>query len=386
MEQLVLFFLFIETVLLVYGLFFCREVFPLKLIYIGYTRILYLDYFLGNDFHYNGLVDYHFQLGYAELIYFFITHIAFLLLFTLFQRFKINMMPNKEINLPIILYIFLCIPFCFDGIEYFYNSREEIGQSVTLIKLVRRNVMFYLLPILCFNDRITFSKRVFMIFYCFVLILSKEREPLLLISVLLFFTFINYMRPLVTILGACISGVIMLYWKALYIWYSVRSYDLIESLESSRLELSRSDPMLPFITAIKVIEGEWVRVFPDFTYLTGVFWQLVRVFTSLDKPSLSEVNSIYFSNGQYGAAFSGIGEAFLNMGVLGPAFLVLGFYLFIQLISQNIGKRAALVLAAIIIFKLMRTEFSLVLKLQVFPLFIALILFRFVAKYRHTHI
>lgn len=194
------------------------------------------------------------------------------------------------------------------------------------------------------------------------------------------------MSSIVTITGAFAAGLTMLYWKALYIWYSLGSYNFIDSVKSDKLELSRSEPMLPFITSIKIIEGNWLRFFPDFTYVSGTFWQLLRVFTSIDKSSLSEENSIYFSKGRYGAAFTGIGESFLNFGFIGPCVLVIGLYAFLVFFSRLVDKKAALVVSTLLIFKLMRTELSIVLKLQVIPLIIAIIVFRFVTKRRYTHL
>lgn len=360
-----------------------------SIIFWFYVRAPFLDYFILNspiEFNFN--YNYRFTESIYEWIYLISTSIAFLLSLYLFKpesHLENNNLAYKKF--PIILLIIFCLLSLYDASIYWGQTREEIGASSNLITLLHRNVRFYSIPLLfCLPKK---NKLVIttLIISIISFVISKEREPLAMIFIIFWVIYIYKFSSIKQLFFFAISSIIILVWKLFYIWFEIQSFSLQDSIQEKTFTFSSLDAMLPFVTSIAIMRGEWEQTFPYPSYILGPIEQFIRVFTEFNFESMSEVNTRFMTNDNYGAAFTAIGESWLNFHFFGPVVLIIFSYLFYKLLTKIIySTNAAHIIFIMIFLKFMRTELAILMKLQIIPILILLIILNSYAKYRNTNI
>lgn len=361
----------------------------ISVIFWFYVRAPFLDYFLLNSpLEFNIGYNYKFTESLDEWLYLITTFIAFLLSLYLFKP-KSNLKNNNFTyeKFPNIFLIIICLLALYDANLYWGKTRDEIGASANLISLFHRNVRFYAIPILfCIQKK---NKLVILTLIITIIsfVLSKEREPLAIIFIILWVIYINNYNFIKQLLFFTISSTIILVWKLFYIWFEIQTFSLQDSIQEKTFTFSSLDAMLPFVTSIAIIRGEWEQTFPYPSYILGPIEQFIRVFSTSNSESLSEVNTRFMTNGNYGAAFTAIGESWLNFYFFGPIILIILSYLFYnQLIRVVYSTNAAYIIFIMVFLKLMRTELSVLMKLQITPIIILILIINSYAKYRNTNL
>jgi len=110
------------------------------------------------------------------------------------------------------------------------------------------------------------------------------------------------------------------------------------------------------------------------------------VFLDTNYLSLGEFSSEYYTNSKMGTAFSMILESILNFGFLAPLILpLLILNILKHLLKRNIYyKDFFSVYFVFLMLKLVRTEFTVILKLYVLPFVLFVLLINYLKKNQYT--
>jgi len=137
---------------------------------------------------------------------------------------------------------------------------------------------------------------------------------------------------------------------------------------------SFSDPAVSILLVSDFINDSAHYAIYYGSYLSNTIMQFIRTFISSDWQSLGEYSTIYFTQGEMGTAFSMIVESMLNFWYFGP--FIIGFLMAFSFFkSEKYCSRflyAVYFMWFVFIFKIIRTELAVVLKIYILPALIAM--------------
>ena len=178
--------------------------------------------------------------------------------------------------------------------------------------------------------------------------------------------------------------VLMLIWKKFFVFIILGGFNItlfFDSVSNQLISFSNSDPKASLFLISSYFNSSHNEFYQNFgfTYIENVVGQFLRTFKIIEYPSLGEKTANYFLNidekGK-GLAFSGILESMLNFYYAGPFILglTLGFLTrkIVDLkLVDSYKYRVLSLFMIIVIFKLVRTELAVVLKVYILPMLIA---------------
>lgn len=297
-----------------------------------------------------------------------------------------NTFLSSGYNFIFILLIIYNIYCAMDGIDL---TRVERGNSQTPFMLIMRNSINYFF-IFIFSAQFktkNLFRALFIITSIIYLLLSYEREPLVIFFLCGIYKYKLYLKPTLLILVSVCLLLILNIWKLFYtsVLYSDGNgfaYFTQYVNNDHYFSLAGLDPKISFLLFYNYLDN--MNLYSDyyFSYITGVINQFHRFLFYSEYKTLAEYSSEKFTAGNFGTAFSFMLESMLNFWYLGPSIIAVVLCYFVKksiFLIQKYGIGVVVILI-FITMKFMRTELATLLKLQVFPLLISMIIFKSMVK------
>ena len=374
-----------------------------------YLNAVFLDHFLFDISHVVSLSKFIY-IDFKSNTFFLINCLSFVFLLTFYI---ISIYNKKELNirqfkidfhirdhLKILFYLLMLIvsfynlSVFFETFEYTRTERNLLQNPLNLIARNTINYFFILFFLLKKNNNII--TYFFFITNILLLVFSYEREPIVILFLIIVYKF-RFFR---TIYGftfiTFISFILAIVWKAFYTSFLYQTGlgidTFVESISNFRFSLAGIDPLMSFIIFYDFINSE-SNIYYDYylSYLSGPVNQLYRTFFDSDYLTLSEFTTTKYTFGAFGTAFSFMTESILNFWYFGPIFLGVLFSKVLDYSIKSINKFGLGIIPCFIyiLIKLFRTEFATVLKLQVLPLMLSILIlilftYRNESEYLHT--
>lgn len=305
-------------------------------------------------------------------------------------KYQYVLYPKNIIKNNIILYISIFILgwYLYTTKDFSRELKTEWLQSHKIITF-SLNIIGYIW-IISFLKKKNSNKSSYLIYFMtilFILFALYDGGRELFIYIILCILFMKFERfnSLVLIIVGMVLLFILTIWKAFFVYIIMNGFDYEKFIHWFELRyyfsLSNSDPKSSLFLIYSYFNESNEVFYSKFglTYIENVLGQILRAFKLIEYPSLGEQVAMYFqgvSQKGKGIAFSGILESILNFWYFGPFF----FGLFLGYITKKVNdikyfdqyKYNILSLFIIIImFKLVRTEVAVVLKIYIVPMAIA---------------
>jgi len=215
--------------------------------------------------------------------------------------------------------------------------------------------------------------------------LNFEREYILMT----FYAFLLRAKPKRVnfyhiLLFLIVLALLVFYKPIMWYFYSIISGDEIVYITDHKpVSFSFSDPTVSILMVSDFLSNS--GHYEDYygSYIVNTIMQFLRTFFSIEWSSLGEYATNYFTSGVMGTAFSMIVESILNFWYFGP--IIMGFLLTVLFFKIEImfAKYLYIIyfLWFLFIFKFIRTELAVVLKLYILPGVIAAFFIIFAFKY-----
>ena len=312
--------------------------------------------------------------------------------------------PNNSFKYQVLIYICIVSIIAFLYTTYDFSRYEKIDwfQSHKFITILI-NIIGYVWVINFLRMEFTLkSKYLIMIFTSvFIIFAFFEGGRELIVYIILCILFLKFDRYnyILVIFAGTIIFLFILILKPILIHIVSQGFNIqgfITSFLNNPLFLLTNNDPKASIFLLTAYFDEKYQFFYDrfnFTYIENTFSQFLRALKIIEYKSLAEQVAAHFMGTNIkgrGYAFSGILESILNFWYFGP--FLLG--LFLGYLTKKINdikyfdkyKYKVLSLFIIIImFKLVRTELAVVLKIYVLPMLIAyFIAFRNSYSYKDT--
>ncbi len=257
-----------------------------------------------------------------------------------------------------------------------YNVRMVGGPIRTLMLMGAFSFLCFTLMFKWKYKLLNFIILTILLFYSIV---SFQRETILFLS----FALILNLEPKKISLNHILIGILTLvfltYYKTLVFYFNiyVRNEDMINFIMIP-IRFVNIDPASSLLLLSDYLDNNSIYGSYYGSYFINTAAQFLRMFTdNIDWLSLSEFTQQYYTRGEMGTAFSMILESFLNFWYLGP--FIIGYfitYLFYETEKvAGIYYKLHYFIFFIFIVKIVRTELAVVLKLYIFPAFIAYLIF-----------
>ena len=302
------------------------------------------------------------------------------------SKYIIN--SSNKTNIIIIISILILLYFLTTTFGLTRYEKIDWFQSHKLFTITL-NIIGYIWIILFLRKNISkkpnFLIWIITITFLFYAILSGGRELIVFIILTIMFLKFEKYNSIKIILIGLVLFLFLIILKPLLSFIQGNNYDLNVLWEimtrSSTYGLTRIDPK-PSIFLITGYFDENMKEFYnqfEFTYIQNTYNQFLRTLKLIEYKSLAEQTAQYFMNTNEkgkGYAFSGILESMLNFWYFGPFLLglLLGY------ITKKINELKYIdrykyhvlsIFVTILIFKLVRTELAVVLKIYLLPMAIA---------------
>jgi len=172
--------------------------------------------------------------------------------------------------------------------------------------------------------------------------------------------------------------ILLIYYKSImmftYSVFSGQDLSFLDVILDKNATFSFSDPAVSILlTADFISNSEHYAIYYG-SYISNTIMQFIRTFLDSDWQSLGEYSTIYFTQGEMGTAFSMIVESMLNFWYFGP--VVIGFLMAFSFFKSEKYYSKYLYgvyfIWFVFIFKIIRTELAVVLKLYILPALIAI--------------
>lgn len=212
---------------------------------------------------------------------------------------------------------------------------------------------------------------------------SFEREYIVFIGLAFLFKYKRYFRGSRLLIISSIGFLVLTYWKQFYLHVVISSRPLSTFFEELTfdLQLSSSDSVVGMSLLTQYFEND---IYGDYylSYVTNTYSQFVRMFFNTGYKSIAEYTTNYYTYGTMGTAFSMILESILNFGILGPFLLPI---FIIKGIVKTLKKKFLVydfysIFLVFMLIKLVRTEFTVMIKLYLMPFIIFVLLMKFFYK------
>lgn len=362
-----------------------------------YLNAVYLDYLLFDIHAYLNIIipiypdfesDVFFKfnlLSFSYLLTFFIAANYY----HNFEQIKLQIhKANTGLNFNFKLFFLVLIAFnlysIFRGWEMTRVDRVDL---VTPYNLWLRNITNYFFILLfCFKNQ---RNPIILIFYATTLLyffVSFEREPIVVVLLCILYKNNLTKHPLVIILMSILLFIVLSVWKFFYVTVLYPDgggiYEFVNNFQSQPFTLAGLDPKTSFLLSYNFIEDPNIYADYKFSYISGIYHQFYRIFLYSDYETLAEYSTRIFTGGNYGTAFSFLIESILNLGYFGPIIvaIVLNFCLFNSFQWSKEFGVGIVVITVFLAMKLMRTELSTLVKLQLLPVIFSCLLFRIYNK------
>lgn len=352
------------------------------LIVFFYCNSVVVDVLLFNNVYssFRGAVQIH-----SENIAFDLTCISyFLFLFVYFICFKF-FYTKKPITLKYLYRVpnWLVVLFVFILALYILRNsattREEIkGTGSFIMRVLYVSLMlFYIFLTFSATYKSKILKIIVNIAFILFCIFSYEREPIVLLFMILLFKYKHKINLKYAIPLGGIGVVVLSYFKAFYvILLSTGNTDAFFAyVNNNPIVLSNLDPLPSFTLIYDYFRGVMIYDRYDYSYITSLVNQIPIYFgNAREEISYGQKASNYYVSGDYGVAFSMILESLLNFSYFGPIFLAIVSLQCYRFLMRMYYKFPELINILFIMFFLsfIRTEFIVIFKVYIFPFIVFL--------------
>jgi hypothetical protein len=291
-----------------------------------------------------------------------------------------------QINYKLKILIFLLVSYLFFYFTLTFEMDRVFKKQYSLLPIdfIIIYIAYYLWAFLFLYSNF---KNIFFYLLTFVVLLhsvySFEREYIVFVAIVLLFNYKKYFKGYKMIFMFSFGYIVLSYWKQFYIHTIISSkslFSFFESLSSNTFNYS-SEPNVGMSLLTQYFEND---IYYNYylSYITNTYNQFIRVFFDTGYVSLAEFTTDYYTNGRMGTAFSMILESILNFGFLGPILLP---FIIIRIIVKTLKKKIYLydfysIVLVFLLLKLVRTEFTVMLKLYLLPFLIFILLLNYILK------
>lgn len=262
-------------------------------------------------------------------------------------------------------------------------ERSEIKELSTPLRTLFTQFAFIYL---CFSFvyekcYLSVSLAVFIVLLLYSILIFEREYVLIVVYMLLLKKGVSRLS-FVHIVILSLLFILMIYYKALItlflLLYQGKDISLLLNYVSTNpVIISYADPAAGILMTADFINNEGLFLQYYGSYFVNTIMQFWRTFVPVEWTSIGQFATENYTGGTMGTGFSMIIESIINFGYIGP--FVIGFiisYLFYRTESwSTIYYKLAYIIWFIFIVKIVRTEFSVVLKLYILPSLMASFLF-----------
>jgi len=231
------------------------------------------------------------------------------------------------------------------------------------------------------SKELSFGDKLLTLIVLVYSVYSFEREPIFFILLNFLFRIKKKISTVKLVGLACLAIVIFAYWKPFYNAVLLRGNvsDFYLMTQAKTFQFSSLDPLSSFTLIYDYFDSS-PYIYEDayFSYFTGPFKHTARMLGDRDILSLSETAKTYYTNDEYGMAFSMILESLLNFSFLGPAIVAILFFLLYTTLKKYFISYGFTIDIILIMFMLtfVRSEVMVVIKVFLIPACVFLIVTR----------
>lgn len=402
MDNILLFYLIVELVLLV---LLCNKyrtpnaLVLSYLIFILYAQSNYLDFLISGNylvksssyFSLNFSIDSSYYFLASSYYFFFLLIFGFLglssnykIILNNFSKAALHDLNSKRKTIIVLCCIYVLY---FHLLTFGFDRTAKKTFDIFTYDFI---IFYYLFYSWGYELIYAKKKNIFFYFMTFVIslhtIFSFEREFLVLTGLFLLFKYKKYFKRFKILIISTIALFIINIWKEFYTNVIIFSMPLEVFFKefSFNQTFSSGETTTGMSLLTNFFEND---IYKDyyFSYLRNTINQFVRIFADTNYLSLGEFSSKYYTNSNMGTAFSMILESILNFGFMAPLILpFLILYFLKHLLKRNIYYMDFYsVFFVFLILKLVRTEFTVILKLYVLPFLLFVFLNNFLKKNKY---